>query len=112
MNNSILTSVKKVLGMTEDYEAFDQDIIMAINNELAVLSQLGIGSDEAFYIEDKTAEWSDFVQDSVLAGIVPQYVAIKVRLTFDPPQSSFVLQALKDQAEELQFRLMVRGDNS
>lgn len=112
MTDSILTSVKKVLGIMEDYEAFDQDIIMAINNEFAVLSQLGVGSDEAFSIEDKTANWSDFVQDTVLSGIVKQYVAIKVRLTFDPPQSSFVLQALKDQADELQFRLMVRGDNT
>lgn len=112
MTDSILTSVKKVIGMDEDYEAFDQDIIMAINSEFAKLSQLGVGSDEAFSIEDKNATWSDFTDDTVLLGIVPQYVAISTRLTFDPPQSSFVLQALKDQAKEMEFRLQIRGDNS
>lgn len=112
MIDSILTSVKKVCGMTEDYTYFDEDIIMAINSEFAKLSQLGVGSDEAFSIEDKDAVWSDFTDDSVILGMVKEFVQLSVRLVFDPPQSSFVLQSLKEKADELEYRLSVRGDES
>lgn len=110
MINSILTSVKKVLGIEEDYEVFDQDIIMHINTTFAVLTQLGVGPQEGFMIEDKEREWSDFIGDDPRLNMVRTYVYEKVRLLFDPPTSSFALQALQDSAKELEWRLNIEVD--
>ena len=85
MEESILTSVKKMLGPEEDYEHFDPDLIIHINSVLATLNQLGVGPDEGFSIEDKNAKWSDFITDERLLNLVPTYVYLKVRLLFDPP---------------------------
>lgn len=104
MDQSILTSVKKLLGISDSYEAFDLDIIIHINTVFVVLYELGVG-DEPFSITDKTAVWSDFLKDSKDLNLVQTYVYLKVRLMFDPPTSSAAIQAMKDLVSELEFRI-------
>jgi len=108
--DSILTSIKKLLGMTEDYEAFDTDIIMYINSAFSTLNQLGVGPKEGFVIEDETAVWSDFLGDKINLETVKTYIYLKVRIMFDPPTSSAVLDATERMIKEHEFRLMVAAD--
>lgn len=103
--SSILNDVKHKIGPSEAYDYFDRDIIDAINTAFGILTQLGVGPSEGFKIEDSSTEWSDFVTDTVIADLVSTYVYIKVRLVFDPPNSSFVLSSLKEQAQELEQRI-------
>ena len=110
--DSILTSVKKMLGIPEDYEQFDMDIIMHINSVLMILTQLGVGPEEGFAIADKTDEWDDFIGDNVLLELVKSYVYLKVRLIFDPPQSSSVIEAMNRQISEFEWRINVEVDPS
>lgn len=108
---SILTSVKKMLGIEEDYEHFDPDIIMHINSVLAILTQVGVGPADGFTIKDKTATWSDFFGDgSVNLEPVKTYVYMKVRLMFDPPTSSAAMDSMTKIANELEWRLNVTAD--
>ena len=87
--NSILTSVKKLLGIAEECTDFDADIIMYINMALFALAQMGVGPGEGYAISGKENEWTEFVADPVKVEAVKAYVAVKVRLLgFDPPQSS------------------------
>lgn len=109
MDQSILTSVKKLLGISDSYEAFDLDIIIHINTVFVVLYELGVG-DEPFSITDETAVWSDFLKDSKDLNLVQTYVYLKVRLMFDPPTSSAAIQAMKDLVSELEFRINVLVD--
>lgn len=109
MDQSILTSVKKLLGIPDGYEAFDPDIIIHINTVFVVLYELGVG-DEPFSITDKTTVWSDFLKDSKDLNLVQTYVYLKVRLMFDPPTSSAAIQATKDLVSELEFRINVLVD--
>ena len=83
--DSILTSIKKLLGITEDYENFDADIIMHINSVFMTLRQIGVGPEEGFFIEDKSATWTDFMGDETKIESVKTYMYMKVRLLFDPP---------------------------
>lgn len=108
--DSILTSTKKLLGITEEYEHFDPDIIMHINSVLAILTQLGVGDKNGFSIEDKTATWSDFMGSDPRVSFVKSFVALKVRLIFDPPQSSVVKDAIERTLSELEFRISVEVD--
>lgn len=110
MNDGILDSTKKVLGIEADYEAFDQDIIMNINAAFMTLQQLGVGPEQGFAIAGEEETWSDFLQEGVCLSAVRQYIFIKTRLTFDPPTSSFVLEALERQVHELEWRLNVQAD--
>lgn len=112
MNQSILTSVKKMLGMTEDYEPYDPVIIMHINSVLMILGQLGVGPSEGFSISDKTATWSDLVSDSAKLEAVRSYVYLKVKLLFDPPLSSTVMDAMKQMIGELEWRLNAEAESS
>lgn len=105
--NSILTSVKKLLGIAEDYEAFDADILMHINAAFAQLNQIGIGPSAGFFIQDKTATWDTFLGNDPKLNLVKPYVYIFVRLLFDPPSTSYVVEALKQQLKELEWRLNV-----
>lgn len=107
--DSILTSVKKMLGIQEDYEHFDADIIMHINSVLMILTQLGVGPAEGFMIEDKNDFWEDFVSENLEA--VKTYVYLKVRLIFDPPTSSAVMEAINRTINELEWRLNVAAES-
>lgn len=103
---SILTSIKKLLGIGEDYEEFDQDIIVHINTVLVALTQMGIGPEEGFTINDRTALWSDFIPDNMVkVENVKTYVYLKVKMIFDPPASSAVADAINRNASELEWRL-------
>ena len=107
--DSILTSVKKLCGMGEDYTYYDDDIVMYINDVFTTLSRLGVGPAKGFSISDDTAEWSDFLDEEeypVLLNKVKTYVKRKCQLQFDPPQSSAHLNALKDMIAEDEWRLV------
>ena len=113
--DSILTSIKMLLGISEDYEHFDADIIMHINSVLMILTQLGVGPAEGFSIQDKTQTWGDFLgEDAALLEGVRSYVYMKVRLMFDPPTSSAAIESMTRLANEFEWRLNVTGekDNS
>ena len=107
---SILTSIKKMLGISEEYTHFDEDLIMHINSALAVLGQLGVGPSIGFFIEDDTAVWSDFIPDLNRLQFIKTYVYEKVKLVFDPPSSSSALQALNESIKELEWRINVQVD--
>ena len=112
MNQSILTSVKKMLGMTEDYEPYDPVIIMHINAVLTILNQLGVGPSEGFSISDKTSTWSDFIADDKKLEAVKSYVYLKVKLLFDPPSSSIVMEAMSRMVNELEWRLNAEAESN
>ena len=111
MDESILTSIKKLLGIPEDYEHFDQDIIIHINSVFMILNQLGVGPTEEFTIIDKTAVWSDFISDNKKFESVKTYVYMKVRLLFDPPLSSAVMDCINKVINELEWRLNVAAES-
>ena len=104
---SILTSIKKLLGIDEIYTQFDDDIIMHINSVFLNLTQLGVGPSEGFLIEDDTATWEDFIGDSNQLQAVKSYVYLKVKLLFDPPLSSSVIESMNRMIAELEWRLNV-----
>jgi hypothetical protein len=104
---SILTSVKKNLGIDESYTFFDDDILLYINGVFSTLNQLGIGPDDGFAIEDDTATWDTYLADNLKLSSVKTYMYLKVRLLFDPPTTSFAIEALNRQAQELEWRLNV-----
>lgn len=109
---SILTSIKKMLGIEESYDHFDPDIIMHINSALTVLTQLGVGPEEGFMIEDDTSTWQDFIPEitSAKLELVKSYIYLKVRLLFDPPLSSSVIDSINRQIAEFEWRLNVAVD--
>lgn len=107
---SILTSVKKMLGIAEEYAHFDSDIIMHINSVFAILTQLGVGPKEGFFIEDDTTSWSDFIQSNSLLNPVKSYMYLKVKLLFDPPLSSSVIESTNRLISELEWRINVAVD--
>lgn len=107
---SILTSIKKMLGITEEYEHFDADIIMHINSVFLNLTQIGVGPEEGFFIEDATAEWMDFIEDAIHLQAVKSYMYLKVKLLFDPPLSSAVVEAMNRQISEFEWRLLVAAE--
>lgn len=108
---SILTSIKKLLGITEEYEHFDSDLIMHINSVFTILTQLGVGPSEGFRIEDGEATWSDFTNDDVKLDSVKTYMHLKVKLLFDPPLSSVVMESMNRMISELEWRLNVTAES-
>lgn len=111
MEESILTTIKKLLGLDESYEAFDTDIIVAINTAIMALTQIGIGPSGGFRIEDVGATWRDFLgSDTIDLEAAKSYIFIKARLMFDPPSSSVVVEAYNKAAAECEWRLNVQRD--
>lgn len=107
MTNSILDSTKKILGLDAGYTAFDLDVITHINSALATLNQLGIGPENGFAITDSTSTWDEVLGAFKNYNLAKSYVYLRVRLLFDPPNTSFVLTALNEQLRELEWRLSV-----
>lgn len=107
--DSILTSIKKLLGITEEYTQFDDDIIMHINSVFLNLHQLGVGPEDGFSISDATAVWEDFTSlaSNIPLNAVKSYVYLKVKLLFDPPLSSAVIESTNRMISELEWRLNV-----
>lgn len=107
---SILTSIKKLLGIAEDYTHFDNDIIMHINSVFLILTQLGVGPPEGFVIQDATALWTDFVADDKNLELIKSYTYLKVKIMFDPPLSSAVLDSTNQLVKEYEWRIQVASD--
>lgn len=110
MEQSILKSTKKILGLADDYTVFDQDVLTHINAAFSILHQLGVGPVEGFYIEDDTETWSDFTllsgsEPSI--GLVKTYIFLKVKMLFDPPGTSFAQESMSNQIKEYEWRLNV-----
>ncbi len=111
--DSILASIKKMLGLEDAYTPFDADVITYINSALMTLTQLGIGPKEGIDVTDYSQTWNDFLKEykTIKPGAVQNYVYLKVRMLFDPPGNSFVMDALKQQAEEIAWRLNVQAES-
>ena len=108
---SILTSVKKMLGIVEEYKHFDADLIMHINSVFSIITQLGVGPSEGFSITDDTAVWTDFLPEADKDfSLVKSYMHLKVKLIFDPPASSAILESMNRMINEFEWRLNVKAD--
>lgn len=107
MSESILTNTKKILGIAEDYVAFDVDVITHINSVFSTLNQLGIGPVEGFMIEDKADTWEAFLVDDIRLNAVKTYMYLRVRILFDPPATSYLIASMNSQIQELEWRLNV-----
>lgn len=102
---SILVSIKKLLGLAADYTAFDTDIMLHINSVFMILNQLGVGPKAGFAIKGDAECWTDFLPDTPKLEAVKSYTYLKVRLMFDPPTSSSVLESYQRQISELEWRI-------
>ena len=108
---SILTSIKKPPGIAEEYEHFHNDIIMHINSVFMILTQLGVGPSKGFMITDSSASWDDFLPEGgEKLQAVKTYMYMKVRLMFDPPTSSAVMESMNRMINELEWRLNAAVD--
>lgn len=110
---SILTSIKKLLGIAEEYTEFDADIIMQINMAFSELRQIGVGPDSGFMIHDDSATWTDFLgYDMNRFQMVKTYIYLKVKLVFDPPNNSYLSDVMQKQISEIEWRIDAdkRGD--
>ena len=109
---SILTSIKKMLGIAEEYTQFDADIVMHINSVFMPLTQLGVGPSQGFYIEDESSEWTEFIPDLTKLQAVKTYIYLKVRLLFDPASlGSATLASYERTIQELEWRLNVAAES-
>ena len=108
MEESILTSIKKMLGMEENYNVFDTDIIIHINTIFMTLNQLGVGPSSGFKIEDDSTTWSEYIDEDSDLEAVKTYIYLKVKFLFDPPLSSSVIEVMKQSITELEWRLNVQ----
>lgn len=112
--DGILASMKLMLGMEPEYNAFDTDIIIHINTILAKLTQISVGPEEGFQLDlehPETSKWEDFLgAENPVLNMAKSYMYMQLRLMFDPPQNSFTQDALKKESEELLWRLNVEAD--
>ena len=108
--DSILTSIKKLLGITEEYEHFDQTLIIHINTVLNTLTQIGVGPEQGFSIDSATQTWSDFLYGDSRLDLIKSYVYLKVKMLFDPPLGSAVIESINRQISELEWRISVAVD--
>jgi len=110
MSASILNSTKKILGLDPDYTAFDEDIITHINTVFVTLNQLGIGPEDGFSIEDAVPTWDEFLDNNPLLNSIKTYVYLRVRLLFDPPATMYLLTSMKEQIQEIEWRINVQRE--
>jgi len=104
VKDSIFLSVKDYLGPSDEDTHFDGQIIEQINSVFQTLHQLGIGPKEGFYIEDDSTTWSEYLTNGVLLHSIKSYMQMKVKMALDPPTSSFVLESMKEQVREFEWR--------
>lgn len=107
---SILTSTKKMLGIQEDYTHFDPELITHINSVFMRLYQLGVGPSLPFIVVDEDDTWNDFLEDKTNLEAVKSYMYLKVRLLFDPPATSFVLENFQKMIDEYEWALNVGAE--
>lgn len=110
MQSSILLTIKQMLGIPSEYTVFDDELVVFINSVLSALHQLGVGPENGFAISGENEQWDEYIGDSQLYENVKTYIYLKVRMMFDPPSSSYVLEAFKNQASEIEWRIYVQAD--
>lgn len=110
IEDSILLSVKKKLGLDPTLTQFDPDIIMAINTSLNILTQLGVGPVEGISISSENDTWDQLIGDEIRLNMVKTYVWLRTRLIFDPPTTNALLASVKEQIEEYEVRLNYQVD--
>lgn len=110
--DSILTSIKKLLGIQKDYTHFDQDIIIHINSVFMTLGQLGVGPEEGFAIEDDLIKWTDYIPESPILHTIKSYMYLKVRLLFDPPSSSIAVESMNRIINEFEWRINLQAEQT
>lgn len=106
---SILKSIKKLLGLDEDYDCFDTDVIMHINSVLMTLNQLGVGPERPFSIRGTEETWDEFLGEQYDYNMVKTYVYARVRLIFDPPSNAFLVDSLVNLIKEYEYRLELQA---
>lgn len=110
--DSILNSVKKLLGIEPDYVDFDLEILIHINAAILTLSQLGVGSYPPYQVTSNLDTYVDYLgEDSPEIPLVRTYLFYKTKLGFDPPQGSIVAESIKEMIEEIEWRLNVQVDS-
>lgn len=105
---SILTSIKKRLGLSEEYEAFDPEIIMEINTAFFDLNRLGVGPSDVFFIEDDTSVWTDFISSdtkTVVREAIKTYIYLRTKLGFDPPAGTAHIEAINRRIDQLEWTM-------
>ena len=110
MADSIFNSVKKVVGLLGDDGSFDEDILLHINSVVSTLRQLGLSIPADFYVRDDVQTWQDLLGEFRDLDLVKSYMAMKVRLMFDPPPSSFGLKSMEEMVKEYEWRINVLTD--
>lgn len=111
MTESILTSIKKLLGIEADYDHFDADLIMHVNSVFSILTQIGVGPANGFAIVGSNEKWSDFIIGNPNNfSLVKSYIHLKVKLLFDPPLSSAAVDSINRQISEFEWRLFIAAD--
>lgn len=111
MDESILNSIKKLLGIVKEDTDFDTDIIIHINSILSVISQFGVGPAGGYSITGESERWSDFLKEDKLLNSVKTYVYLRVRLLFDPPSSSAVLESFNRTISEFEWRINLSAED-
>ena len=109
--NSVLNTTKKLLGLDADDDSFDSDICIGINSAILTLSQLGLEGKEGFIVTNEEQNWSDYLDDNNLLPMVQQYIHLKTKMSFDPPQNSIVCENLKQIITELEWRIRMVSEN-
>lgn len=107
VEESILLSIKKLLGILESETHFDTDIIIHINSALTTLKQLGVGPEDGFKVTGTDNKWSEFIPDEKRLDSVKTYIYLKVKLVFDPPLNASLMESFKETIRELEWRLNV-----
>lgn len=111
VEESILASIKKKIGIADECVDFDIDIIMDINSAFMVLNQIGVGPEEGYRITDRTDTWDDYITEEDDLDAVKTYVYLKVKVVFDPPLNSAVLESYNQKIEEYEWRLSVKAES-
>lgn len=104
---SIFITTKQILNLEESFTAFDLDVMTYLNAAFSTLNQLGVGPEEGFFIEDGTEDWDDFDVPANQLHLVKSYVVLKVRMMFDPPATSYLINAMNEQILQFEWRLNV-----
>lgn len=109
MKDSILIDIKKMLGLGEDYNEFDKEIMNHINSVFTILRQLGVGPEEGFKITGVADTWDDFSDSMLLIEDVKSYIFLRVRMLFDPPSNSVLASSIEKQISEFEWRLNIES---
>lgn len=109
MNDSILDTIKKMLGVDPSYTQFDEDIVVLINSAFSNLAQVGIIPNSGYRIESSSNTWDEVLGEHLNYDNLKSYIYLKVRVLFNPPSTSFALQAIQDEIKELEWRIYIEG---